>query len=34
MGFFSAVKKFFSGGSRAGEEAELTKAPEETKEER
>lgn len=33
MGFFSAVKKFFSGSSRAGEEAELTKAPEETKEE-
>ncbi|WP_295638432.1 signal recognition particle-docking protein FtsY [uncultured Mailhella sp.] len=28
MGFFSAVKKFFSGGSHAGESAEAQKAPE------
>ncbi len=33
MGFFSAVKKFFSGGSHTGEEAEVKKAPESPKEE-
>ena len=33
MGFFSAVKKFFSGGSHTGEEAEVKKAPEAPKEE-
>ena len=33
MGFFSAVKKFFSGGSHAPEEVKQEKAPESPKEE-
>ena len=33
MGFFSAVKKFFSGGSHAGENAEAQKAPEKAQQE-
>ena len=33
MGFFSAVKKFFSGGSQAAEEINQEKAPERPKEE-
>ena len=33
MGFFSAVKKFFSGGSHAGESAEAQKAPEKPQQE-